>query len=55
MFFIQTMRMMAGPYLCNLMDIYYAHQDILNLIVFILGTIWIVYKRFYKNSIAADK
>lgn len=53
MFLMQTIRIMAGPYLCQLMDNYYANQDILNSIVVICATIWIFYQRYFKNSPAA--
>ena len=55
MFIMQTMRIMAGPYLCSLADMYYANQDILNTIVVVLGCIWIFYKRFSKHSTVSEK
>ncbi|TCS79948.1 hypothetical protein EDC37_10515 [Pectinatus cerevisiiphilus] len=50
MFLIQTMRIMAGPYLCNLADMYYANQDILNTIVVLCGAAWIFYKRYTQKT-----
>lgn len=54
MFFVQTMRIMAGPYLCNLADMYYANQNIFNTLVVLFGTGWLIYQRYIISSKKAN-
>ncbi len=49
MFLEEMMRMMAGPYLSNLIDLYCANQDVLNSIIVGCALLWIIYKKNVKN------
>jgi hypothetical protein len=47
----EMMRVMAGPYICNLVDSYIAHQDVLNSVIVTGGFVWLVYNRKYQKHI----
>jgi hypothetical protein len=47
----EMMRVMAGPYICNLVDSYIAHQDVLNSVVVAGGLTWRVYRQKYWKHI----
>ncbi len=45
----EMMRIMAGPYLCSVTDLYLENQDILNSIVVACGIVWITYNKKYRK------
>jgi hypothetical protein len=47
----EMMRVMAGPYICSLVDSYLAHQDVLNSIVVAGGFTWRIYDQKYRKHI----
>ena len=46
----QFSRYISGPYLNRLIDYYIEHQSIFNVIVIVVGFIWIYYSRKKKKT-----
>ncbi|GAA0181535.1 hypothetical protein SH2C18_40580 [Clostridium sediminicola] len=46
----EMMRAMAGRYLNAAVDCYTAHQTVLNVIVVILGFLWIYYSKYHGKT-----
>ena len=46
----EIFRMMAGPYLCSLIDAYLANQDVLNCILIAGGVVWSIYDKKYRKN-----